>query len=139
MIMYNFFMHLLPRKHGSVRMIRGGEIQMNKSKTECVLICLSPSPANSSVINAAVKIAGAFNSELKAFFVETPAYDRISEQDKIQLDNNKKLAVKSGAKFSSSYGSDVAMQIAEYAKACNATKIVIGRSNQKKEMGVFKE
>jgi two-component system sensor histidine kinase KdpD len=119
-------------------MIRGGEIQMNKSKTECVLICLSPSPANSSVINAAVKIAGAFNSELKAFFVETPAYDRISEQDKIQLDNNKKLAVKSGAKFSSSYGSDVAMQIAEYAKACNATKIVIGRSNQKKKWAFSK-
>ena len=106
---------------------------MNKSKTECVLICLSPSPTNSIVINAAVKMAGAFNAELKAFFVETPAYDRISASDKMQLDHNKRLAEKSGATFSSAYGSDVAMQIAEYAKACGATKIVIGRSNQKRK------
>jgi len=102
-------------------------------KTECILICLSPSPTNSSVIHAAVKMSGAFSAELKAFYVETPAYDRMSEQDKIQLDTNKKLAEKSGARFASSYGSDVAMQIAEYAKACGATKIVIGRSEQKRK------
>lgn len=116
-----------------LRMKKGEEIEVNMSKPECVLICLSPSPTNGSVIHAAVKMAGAFNAELKAFYVETPAYDRISEQDKVQLDANKKLAEKSGAKVSSSYGSDVAVQIAEYAKACGATKIVIGRSNQKKK------
>lgn len=106
---------------------------MNKYKTECVLICLSPSPTNSRVIHAAAKMAGAFNAELTAFFVETPVYDKISEQEKIQLDTNKKLAEKSGAKVASSYGSDVAMQIAEYARACGATKIVIGRTNQKRK------
>jgi len=109
---------------------------MNKQKNECVLLCLSPSPTNSSVINAAAKIAGAFNAELKAFFVETPAFNKISERDKISFDNNKKLAEKSGAKFASTYGIDVAMQIAEYAKACGATKIVIGRPNRKKK-GAF--
>lgn len=111
---------------------------MNKAKTECILICLSPSPANSSVINAAAKMAGAFNAELKAFFVETPAYDKMSVQDRIQLDNNKKLAEKNGAGFSSSYGDDIARQIAEYAKACGATKIVIGRPNQKKRGSFLK-
>jgi len=102
-------------------------------KSECVLICISDSPTNSSVIHAAVKMADAFGAELKAFYVETPAYETMGGQSKAQLDFNKKLAEKSGAKFSSSYGSDVAMQIAEYAKACGATKIVIGRSSQRRK------
>jgi len=111
-------------------------IPVKNAKTECILVCLSPSPTNISVINAAVKMAAAFNAELQSIYVETSAYDRMSEQDKIQLENNKKLAGKSGAKFSSSYGNDIAMQIAEYAKACGATKIVIGRPNHKRR-GAF--
>ena len=86
---------------------------MKNAKTECILVCLSPSPTNISVINAAVKMAAAFNAELQSIYVETSAYDRMSEQDKIQLENNKKLAGKSGAKFSSSYGNDIAMTSAE--------------------------
>ncbi len=104
-------------------------IVMCETKREHILVCLSPSPSNKSVVNVAVKMASAFNADLTAFYVETPAYEKMSEQERVQLDSNRKLAEKSGASFSSSYGNDVAMQIAEYAKTCGATKIVIGRPN----------
>ena len=88
-----------------------------------------PSPAAGRVIAAASKIAEAFGAEFKAIFVETPAYDAIGGSEKAQLDSNKKLAEKYGASVASAYGGDVAVQIAEYAKACGATKIVVGRSD----------
>ena len=107
-------------------------IPMCGTGTEHILICLSPSPSSGSVICAAVKMAGAFDADLTAFYVETPSYEKMSETDRAQLIKNRKLAEKSGAKFASSYGDDVAMQIAEYAKACGATKIVVGRPNYAK-------
>lgn len=103
---------------------------MDNSHAECVLLCLSPSPTCKGVISAAAKLAKAFDADLKALYVETSAHDRLSQQDKIQLDKNRKLAEQNGAKFSTTYGSDVAMQIAEYAKVCGATKIMIGRPSR---------
>ena len=109
---------------------------MSEAKTERVLVCLSPSPSNGSVVSTAGKMAHAFGAELVALYVETPEDAKMSEQDKIALKNNRKLAELGGAKFASSYGDDVALQIAEYAKACGATKIVIGRPSGKKA-GLF--
>ena len=105
---------------------------MTDSNSECILICLSASPANESVISAGAAMARAFGAELKALYVETPSHDKMNEQDRIRLSSNRKLAEKMGARFSFSYGDDVALQIAEYAKACGATKIVIGRHNNRK-------
>ena len=109
---------------------------MSEAKTERVLVCLSPSPSNGSVVSTATKMAHAFGAELVALYIETPEHAKMSEQERISLKNNRKLAEQSGAKFASSYGDDVALQIAEYAKACGATKIVIGRPNSKKT-GLF--
>ncbi|MEA4912042.1 MAG: DUF4118 domain-containing protein [Oscillospiraceae bacterium] len=105
---------------------------MDNPVSECVLLCLSASPTNGCVIRAASKIAEAFAAEFKAIFIETPAFDAIGEQEKAQLESNKKLAEKCGASVASAYGSDVAVQIAEYAKVCGATKIVVGHSDEKK-------
>lgn len=107
-------------------------ILLNDTKSECVLICLSASPSNESVINAGAAMARAFGTELKALYVETPSHDKMNEQDRVRLNSNRKLAEKMGARFSFSYGDDVALQIAEYARACGATKIVIGRHNSRK-------
>ena len=105
---------------------------MDDIKSECILICLSAAPSNESVISAGAAMARAFSAELKALYVETPSHDKMSEEDRIRLNNNRKLAEKMGARFSFSYGDDVALQIAEYARACGATKIVIGRHNSRK-------
>ncbi|MEA4966251.1 MAG: DUF4118 domain-containing protein [Oscillospiraceae bacterium] len=78
-------------------------------------------------------MARAFGAELTALYVETSVHEKMSAQSRIRLKSNRKLAEQSGARFASSYGNDVALQIAEYAKACGATKIVIGRPNNRKK------
>jgi hypothetical protein len=51
-------------------------------------------PSNESVISAGAAMARAFGTELKALYVETPSHDKMSEQDRVRLNNNRKLAEK---------------------------------------------
>ena len=47
---------------------------------ERILVCLSPSPSNPKVIQAAAKLASAFSGTMTALFVETPSYSRLAEE-----------------------------------------------------------
>ena len=53
----------------------------------------------------------------------------MSEEDKKRLQDNKRLAQQLGATIETSYGDDVHVQIAEFARLSGISKIVIGRSN----------
>ena len=99
---------------------------------EHILLCISSSPTNAKVIRNAARMANAFHGEFTALFVETSDFAKL---DKCQLDglrDNIKLAEQLGAKIVAAYGDDVPNQISEYAKASGVSKIVIGRSNNKK-------
>lgn len=99
---------------------------------EHILLCISSSPTNAKVIRNAARMANAFHGEFTALFVETSDFAKL---DKSQLDGlraNIKLAEQLGAKIVAAYGDDVPNQISEYAKASGVSKIVIGRSNNKK-------
>lgn len=99
---------------------------------EHILICLSSSPSNAKVIRTAARMADAFHGSFTALFVETPNSQGLSEENKIRLQENLKLAEQLGARIATVYGDDVPYQIAEYAKVSGISKIVIGRSNNKK-------
>lgn len=95
---------------------------------EHILVCLSPSPTNATIIRNAARMASAFRGSFTALFVETPEYSSLSEEDLTQLRTNIHLAEQLGAKVETVYGDDVPFQIAEFARLCGASKIVIGRS-----------
>lgn len=99
---------------------------------EHVLICLSSSPSNAKVIRTAARMADAFHGSFTALFVETSTTKEMSEENKRRLQENLKLAEQLGARIATVYGEDVSYQIAEYAKVSGISKIVIGRSNNKK-------
>ncbi len=99
-------------------------IPTSDTKTEHILVCLSPFSSNSNIVKAAIEMANAFKAELTAIFVETPASKQMNECDRAELEKNRKLVEKNGARFVHLYDNE----IAEYAKACGATKIVIGCS-----------
>ena len=94
-----------------------------------VLVCLSSSTSNVRVIHAAVRIAEAFRASLTALFVETPSYELLSDDDKKRLRSNMNLAEKLGARLDTVTGDDVPYQIAEYARLCDISCIVIGQTN----------
>ncbi len=99
---------------------------------EHILICLSASPSNAKVIRSAARIAEAFHGAFTALFVETPEFPNQSDADRRQLRANLRLAEELGARITTAYGDDPAIQIAEYAKIGGITKIVLGRSPQRR-------
>ncbi len=101
--------------------------------SEHILVCLSSSPSNRRVITAAVKMAEAFHATLTAIYIKPTNYDSLSEKDKERLQNNILFAEQNGASVTTITGNDIPNQIAEFAHISGITKIVIGRSGDKRQ------
>ena len=99
---------------------------------EHILVCISPSPTNVKIIRTAARMSSAFKGRLTALYVDTANQKTMSDEDKNQLKLNIQLAQQLGAKIETVYGDDIAFQIAEFARLSSASKIVIGRSSNKK-------
>lgn len=80
-------------------------------------------------------MAEAFHSGFTALFVQTPDTKELSGDNLRRLRENLRLAEQMGAQIATVYGTDPAVQIAEYARVSGVTKIVMGRVNHKR--GVF--
>ena len=98
---------------------------------EHILICLSSAPSNAKVIRTAARMADAFHSGFTALFVQTPETKELSGENMKRLRSNLHLAEQLGAQIPTVYGTDPAVQIAEYAQVSGVTKIVMGRINHK--------
>ena len=105
------------------------------STDEHVLVCLSSSPSNPKILRAAARLAKAFRGGFTALFVETPAYERMSPENKERLRANIRLAEQLGARIETAFGEDIAFQIAEYARHSGVSKIVMGRGNTRRRFG----
>lgn len=110
-------------------------VQEGKGQTaragEHILICLSSAPSNAKVIRTAARMAEAFHSGFTALFVETPDTRELSGENINRLRSNLRLAEQLGAQIATVYGTDPAVQIAEYARVAGITKIVMGRVNHR--------
>lgn len=110
-------------------------LQEGKEKSakagEHILICLSSAPSNAKVIRTAARMAEAFHSGFTALFVQTPETKELSGENLKRLRSNLRLAEQMGAQISTVYGTEPAVQIAEYARVSGVTKIVMGRINHK--------
>lgn len=104
-------------------------------RSEKILICISGAPSNARVIRTGAKIARAFNGSLCALFVQPSDFEQSDAESKQRLAENIKLARQFGAQVTTLYGEDAATQIAEYARVSGATKIVLGKSPDKR--GLF--
>lgn len=98
-----------------------------------ILVCLSTSPSNKTVITAAVRIAAALNATLTAVYIRPTNYDNLPDEDKDRLQRNVHFAEQNGASVTTVIGDDVAVQIAEFAQVSGATKIVVGQSGAKRQ------
>lgn len=113
-------------------------LQEGKGKSakagEHILICLSSAPSNAKVIRTAARMAEAFHSGFTALFVQTPETKELSGENIKRLRGNLRLAEQLGAQISTVYGTDPAVQIAEYARVSGVTKIIMGRVNHKQNV-----
>ena len=116
---------------------RLGKTPANNSESrpksgEHILICLSGAPSNAKVIRTAARMAEAFHGNFTALFVEDSSFPRMDDATKNRLRANLRLAEQLGARVTTVYGDDTAVQIAEYVRISGVTKIIMGRSIQKK-------
>lgn len=109
-----------------------------RRKPERILVCLSPASSNAKLIRAAADMARAYDGTLAALFVETGDYLQLSAKEKARLQEHILLAENLGAEMEIAHGDDVAFQIAEYARLSGVTKLLLGRSNERKRGGLFR-
>lgn len=95
---------------------------------EHILVCLSPAPSNTKIIQTAAAMAKAFNATFSALYVKTPASASMTAEDAERLLTNIRFSEASGASVVTVCGNDIAFQIAEYARLSGVTKVVIGRT-----------
>ena len=95
---------------------------------EHILVCLSSSPSNAQIIRTAARMAQAFDADLTALYVRTPAAEKLSDEDRERLRRSTALAEENGAAISVVYGTEVARSITEFARISGVTKLVVGRS-----------
>ncbi|MDD3252897.1 MAG: sensor histidine kinase KdpD [Lachnospiraceae bacterium] len=116
------------------RIAESAKIQNNSDyyTDEHILVCLSSSPTNPKIIRTAARMAQAFHGSFTALFVETPDFSSMSEENRNRLRENIHLAEQLGASIETTYGDDVAFQIAEFARLSGVSKIVVGRYNARR-------
>ncbi|MCL5023562.1 MAG: DUF4118 domain-containing protein [Nitrospirae bacterium] len=104
------------------------------SATERVLVGVFASPYAEKVIRAAFRLANTIDAEWIAFYVETERHKTLSEKEKEWLNKALDLAKQLGARMVWIKGSDVAQEMADYARNNNITKIVLGKPRR---LGLF--
>ena len=102
----------------------------NKKTDEHILVCLSAAPSNQKIIDTAAKMANALQARFTALYVQTGT--KSEALDKENLEEHIRYAEMLGAEIVTTHGENIPVQIAEYARLSNVTKIVIGQSNARR-------
>ena len=106
-------------------------LKMNDKNTdEHILVCLSAAPSNQKIIDTAAKMANALQARFTALYVRTGT--KSEDSDKEKLEEHIRYAEMLGAEIVMTHGENIPVQIAEYARLSNVTKIVIGQSNARR-------
>lgn len=115
-------------------------LEKEKQKTERkehILVCLSFSPSNEKIIRTAAQMARAFGANFTALYVQTAEPAEKTPEDQARLQKHIRLAEQSGAEIITTHSEDIALQIAEYARISEVTRIVIGKSMM--DQGFFRK
>ena len=102
----------------------------NINSEEHILVCLSAAPSNKKIIDTATKMAEGLQARFTALYVQTGT--KAEAMDKEKLEEHIRYAEKLGAEIVMTHGENIPVQIAEYARLSNVTKIVIGQSNARR-------
>ena len=102
----------------------------NKNTDEHILVCLSAAPSNQKIIDTAAKMANVLQARFTALYVRTGT--KSEDSDKEKLEEHIRYAEMLGAEIVMTHGENIPVQIAEYARLSNVTKIVIGQSNARR-------
>ncbi|RTL55608.1 MAG: two-component system sensor histidine kinase KdbD [Rhodocyclaceae bacterium] len=96
---------------------------------ESLLVCIGPGRGNDKIIRNAARLAGQLNVPWHAVYVETARLQRLPETHRDQILKTLRLAEENGALASTLPGEDAAVQVVQYARSHNLTKVMAGRDH----------
>jgi len=100
--------------------------------TERILACAGPGPHSIRVLRAAKRFADALRAEWIVAYVETPAHARLAKADRARVAETLRLAEQLGAETVVLSGHTASEEILAYARRRNASKIVIGKPEDRR-------
>ena len=96
---------------------------------ESLLACIGPGEGSDRIIRSAARIATRFDVPWHVIYVETPELRHLSENRRLHILKNLKLAQETGAETASLSGSDAVETAVEYARDHNLSRIIVGRDH----------
>ena len=97
---------------------------------ERVIVCLDPGPGAANAVRAAKRSAEALDAELIALYVETDRHATLSDAERGRLAEAMRLATQLGAEVVTVPGRSVVEEVVAFARARNATRVVVGKSRR---------
>jgi two-component system sensor histidine kinase KdpD len=94
---------------------------------ERVIVAVGPGPHAERVIRAGRRIATRLGAPWTALYVETPRLQRLPEEERDRILRSLRLAEALGGESVTLGGGDAAAEIIAYARARNASRLVVGR------------
>lgn len=98
--------------------------------TDRIMVCVSPSPTSRRLVRSAKRRADRRNAPWMAVYVETPAHQRLSEQERDRVARTLHVAEQLGGEAVSIPGMRPADDLIRYAQSRNVTEIIIGKSQR---------
>ncbi len=96
--------------------------------TERIVVCVSPSPHSPSLVRTAARRAQARHCDWTAVYVKGARHYHLADADRDRVAATLHLAEELGGQAETVPGEDVAAELVRYARAANATEILIGKS-----------
>ncbi|MHB8354441.1 MAG: two-component system sensor histidine kinase KdpD [Burkholderiales bacterium] len=96
---------------------------------ESLLACIGPGEGSDRIVRSAARIATRFDVPWHVIYVETPELRHLSENRRLHILKNLKLAQETGAETASLSGSDAVETAVEYARDHNLSRIIVGRDH----------
>ncbi|BBJ22576.1 two-component system sensor histidine kinase KdpD [Candidatus Nitrotoga sp. AM1P] len=98
-------------------------------KTDSALLaCIGPHSGAEHVIRSAARLASQLNADWHVIYIETPQLQRLLPAQRERILKTLKLGESLGATTAILTGNDVALEIVNYARSRNFSKIILGRS-----------
>lgn len=97
-----------------------------------LLACVGPGAGAEQVIRGAARLASQMNARWHAVYVETPRLQRLPSPRRERILKALKLAQDLGAVTAVLSGSDIAQEIAAYARSHNFSRVVLGRGKARR-------
>ena len=97
---------------------------------ERIIVCVGPGANAERTIRAGARVAARMKADWTAVYIETPRLQRLPDAERDRILRTLRLAEQLGGIAITLGGGDVAEEILAYARASNATRIVVGRARR---------